>query len=64
MANKSKRRQKLLISRAQNRAAKDRRMRKDGGGGQSNYARKFAWLNSNGLWGFEVPDPKPWRKQR
>ncbi len=30
------------------------------GGGDSTYARKKKWLAKNGLWGFEVPHPKPW----
>ena len=30
------------------------------GRGESRYARKRKWLDSNGLWGFEVPHPKPW----
>ncbi len=38
------------------------RMAKEGtiGKGCSRYARKRKWLDSNGLWGFEVPAPKPW----
>jgi hypothetical protein len=28
----------------------------------SNYARKHAWLSRNALWGFDVPEPKPWKK--
>jgi len=31
------------------------------GGGESRYARKRAYLNKVGLWGFEVADPKPWK---
>lgn len=29
----------------------------------SNYSRKHAYLARHGLWGFEVPEPKPWRKR-
>lgn len=37
-------------------------MAKEGtiGKGTSRYARKRKWLDSNGLWGFEVSAPKPW----
>ena len=28
---------------------------------ESNYGRKHVWLSRHGLWGFEVPEPKPWR---
>jgi hypothetical protein len=31
---------------------------------QSNYARKHSYLSRNGLWGFEVAEPKPWKKAR
>ena len=30
-------------------------------GGMSRYARKAAYCNKHGAWGFEVPEPKPWR---
>ena len=30
-------------------------------GGQSNYARKARYLKRVGLWGFQVPEPKPWK---
>lgn len=29
-------------------------------GFRSKYARKHAYLSKNGLWGFQVPSPKPW----
>ena len=32
------------------------------GGYESNYARKRAYLNKHGLWGWEVPAPKPWKR--
>lgn len=31
-------------------------------GGESNYARKRAWLLKNAMWGFDVPEPKPWKR--
>lgn len=29
--------------------------------GKSKYARKRQWLTSHGMWGFDVPSPKPWK---
>jgi len=34
------------------------------GGGESQYAKKYAYLNSTGLWGWEVPEPKPWKSKK
>ena len=34
------------------------------GGGESQYALKKAYCHKNGVWGFEVPEPKPWKKSR
>lgn len=34
------------------------------GGGESQYARKKAYCHKNGVWGFEVPEPKPWRSSK
>jgi hypothetical protein len=31
-------------------------------GGESDYARKRDYCNKHGVWGFEVPEPKPWKK--
>lgn len=31
-------------------------------GGDSNYARKKIWLHKNAMWGFDVPEPKPWKR--
>ncbi len=44
------------------RQRKRARMAKEGttGKGCSRYARKKKYLDRNGLWGFEVPAPKPW----
>lgn len=30
-------------------------------GMKSNYARKAAYLRANGGWGWEYPEPKPWK---
>jgi len=29
--------------------------------GKSKYRKKMEILHKSGLWGFEVPDPKPWK---
>ena len=29
----------------------------------SNYSRKLSYCARNGVWGWEVPEPKPWRKR-
>jgi hypothetical protein len=47
-----------------NQLRKARYERGELGKGRSNYGRKEAYLNKHGLWGFEVPEPKPWRKRR
>ncbi len=31
------------------------------GKGNSLYAKKRAYCLKNGVWGFEVPEPKPWK---
>ena len=46
-------------SRAQKAAAKRSRIANPGG--SSRYALKAAWLLRSGVWGFEVPFPKPWK---
>jgi hypothetical protein len=28
----------------------------------SNYGRKKAYCAAHGVWGWEVPEPKPWKK--
>lgn len=43
---------------AAKRAARASRARTPGQ--TSRYARKAKWLARHGLWGFEVPSPKPW----
>ena len=30
-------------------------------GGKSRYARKRAYCRKHGVWGFDVPEPKPWK---
>ena len=47
-------------SAATRKAAKAAAMKRPGF--QSQYALKRAWLNRSGMWGWEVPEPKPWRK--
>ena len=32
------------------------------GGGDSQYARKHAYCSKHGVWGFEIAEPKPWKK--
>lgn len=34
------------------------------GGGDSQYARKKTYCHKNGVWGFDVPEPKPWKKRK
>lgn len=46
-----------------NERAKRRAQRQSGQkrpGGKSRYARKRDWLLAHGMWGFDVPHPKPW----
>lgn len=38
---------------------KDRGMKNPSG--NSSYGRKRAYCAKNGVWGFEVPEPKPWK---
>lgn len=54
-----KRRTTRATKRAQLRAAKQAGMKRPGG--KSKYGRKSEWLHSHGMWGFDVPHPKPWR---
>ena len=35
--------------------------RKGSDEGQSKYARKAKYLKARGLFGFQVPEPKPWK---
>jgi hypothetical protein len=48
-------------TRLSRKAAKEAAMRKPGK--QSNYARKRDYLHKHGLWGWEVPEPKPWKER-
>ncbi|MEA3225114.1 MAG: hypothetical protein U9Q07_04125 [Planctomycetota bacterium] len=34
------------------------------GGGDSQYARKRDYCRKNGVWGWEVPFPKPWSAKK
>lgn len=44
---------------ARRRADKERTMKNPGG--KSRYALKREYCLKNGLWGFEVLEPKPWK---
>lgn len=52
-----------MKNRSRQRAARrDRNSRpRPDGLGKSKYARKYAWLHAHGMWGFDVPQPKPWK---
>lgn len=56
----AKRRTARQKSREEKRRAKLHRINNPGQ--SSSCARKVRYLNKNGLWGFEVPEPKPWRR--
>ena len=53
---KSKKRQKILVTK---RVAKENKMKKPGA--KSVYAKKQRFLGTNGGFGFEYPEPKPWK---
>jgi len=55
---KSNRRKQIVMSQKARRKLTAKYL---AGGGKSKYARKHAYLNKAGLWGFEVPTPKPWQ---
>ena len=55
-----KRRTKRQLARAKRRAYKERSMSSPSG--ESKYGRKKAWCFKNAKWGFEVAEPKPWKK--
>jgi len=61
MAAKGGRRQRIQRERQKRRAEKYKRMLQPGG--ESDYARKKRWCDRNGKWGFEVPEPKPWKRR-
>lgn len=48
---------KRSTQRAQKRASKKSSRQ----GGKSKYARKREWCARNGVFGFEVLEPKPWK---
>ena len=54
-----KRRTTKAQERAKKKASKQASMRRPGH--KSPYARKAAWLHAHEMWGFDVPEPKPWR---
>lgn len=55
----SKSRNEKKAKRATKRAAKAAAMKNPGF--KSKYAIKHRWLSRHGLWGWEVPEPKPWK---
>mgnify|MGYP001580973731 CR=1 FL=1 len=54
-----KRRTNRAASRAHKKALKEAGMKRPGA--TSNYAKKKAWCARNGVFGFEVLSPKPWK---
>ena len=54
----SDRRRKTLLAKQQAKAGRFAAAGKRRG--QSRYARKAKYCQKNGVWGFEVPAPKPW----
>jgi hypothetical protein len=54
-----KRRTNRAQERAKLKAQKQAGMKRPGH--KSKYARKSAWLHAHAAWGFDVPEPKPWR---
>jgi desulfoferrodoxin (superoxide reductase-like protein) len=57
MSKQTVKRQKTMAAK---RARKASIMKRNGG--ESTYARKRDYCNKHGVWGFEVPEPKPWKK--
>ena len=55
----AKRRTKRATARANRKADKEAGMARPGG--KSNYAKKKEWCRRNGVFGFEVLNPKPWK---
>jgi hypothetical protein len=55
-----KRRTSKAAERAKKKAAREAGMKNPGGA--SKYARKHAYCLKHGVWGFEVSNPKPWKK--
>jgi hypothetical protein len=49
---------KRRTARAQQRISKKKSSRQ---GGKSKYARKREWCARNGVFGFEILEPKPWK---
>jgi len=55
----AKRRTKRHQKRQKRRAERESGQRRPGG--KSAYAKKSAWCHAHGVWGFDVPSPKPWK---
>lgn len=47
-------------ARAKRKSEKERGMHAPGG--ESDYSRKHRWLARSALWGWEVSEPKPWKR--
>lgn len=41
----------------------DAYLKRGGDKGESDYAHKRRWLDRNGVWGFDVKEPKPWKRK-
>ena len=57
MSPKSQKRKKVLADKK----ARKRTEAYKRGSGNSRYARKAKWLHTHELWGWMVPEPKPWK---
>lgn len=58
---KGKKRSALTIDKANKKT--DSYLRRGGANGESDYAHKRRWLDRNGVWGFDVREPKPWKRK-
>lgn len=54
-----KKRTARALKRANKKASKEAGMHRSGG--KSKYARKREWCARNGVFGFQVLEPKPWK---
>ena len=54
MSAKTNRRRAALATKRQ------RKLSGEKPSGESRYARKAEYCRTHGVWGFEVPEPKPW----
>ena len=55
MAKSKKRHQQLLQKQSRKKASMNSH-------GTSRYARKASYCASHGVWGWQIPEPKPWGK--